>query len=143
MTHVREFHEAFDIPILGSPAIPDIKRVLLRQRLLAEEYHEADDEFQRIIDRWFEYTNAIDVYRDIARLAKELSDVRYVAWGADLEFGIPSGAVDLAVHKSNMSKLGPDGRPVRRHDGKVIKGPNYYEPNILETIGIIEGSTTP
>lgn len=141
--HVREFHEAFDIPILERPAIPDIKRVLLRQRLLREEFKEADAEFDRIVKHWATYDRAVDVYVDISRLAKELADVRYVAWGADLEFGIPSVAVDLAVHRSNMSKLGPDGRPIRRHDGKVVKGPDYYEPNILETIGIFEGTTSP
>jgi predicted HAD superfamily Cof-like phosphohydrolase len=47
------------------------------------------------------------------------------------------------VHRSNMSKLGPDGRPVRRHDGKVLKGPNYREADVLTAMGIIEGSTTP
>ena len=140
---VREFHESFDIPILGQPSIPDIKRVQLRQRLLREEFKEADAEFDIIIANWFSYVHASEVYHDLTKLAKELSDVRYVAWGADLEFGIPSDAVDLAVHKSNMSKLGPDGRPIRRHDGKVIKGPNYYEPDLLPVLGIIEGSTTP
>src|ERR1044072_2292026 len=106
--HVREFHEAFDIPVFDRPFMPAIKRVQLRQRLLREEFEEANAEFDRILARHHRYRNAIEVYDDIARLAKELSDVRYVAWGADLEFGIPSGAVDLAVHRSNMSKLGPD-----------------------------------
>ena len=142
-TLVREFHEAFDIPILGQPSIPDYKRVKLRRRLLQEEFKEADAEFDRILLRWHDYKRAMDVYEDIARLAKELSDVRYVAWGADLEFGIPSEAVDLSVHRSNMSKLGPDGRPVRRHDGKVLKGPNYHEANVLNAIGIYEGVIVP
>lgn len=142
MTYVREFHAAFDIPSLDHPTIPAVDRVRLRQRLLYEEWKEADDEFVRILARYNHYTQAVEVYTDLARLAKELADIRYVAWGADLEFGIPSGAVDLAVHKSNMSKLGADGRPVRRHDGKVLKGPSYYEANIIEALGIIEGSTS-
>ena len=140
---VREFHEAFDIPILGQPAIPDVKRIELRRALLQEECKEADAEFERILQRRNRYTHVHQVYQDLARLAKELADVRYVAWGADLEFGLPSEAVDLEVHRSNMSKLGPDGRPVRRHDGKVLKGPDYFEADVLTVIGIIEGSTSP
>ena len=143
MTLVREFHEAFDIPILDGPNVPAIQRVKLRRRLLREEWEETDVEFQRIIDRHSRYRSATEVYADLARLAKELSDVRYVAWGADLEFGIPSDVVDLAVHRSNMSKLGPDGKPIRRHDGKVQKGPGYYEPDIIAALGILEGSTAP
>ena len=141
---VRQFHEAFDIPILGSPTIPDVKRVELRRRLLEEEWQEADAEFAHILDglRTGRYDRASLVYDDVAKLAKELADVRYVAWGADLEFGIPSHEIDLVVHLSNMSKLGRDGRPVRRHDGKVVKGPDYYEPDILAAFGIIEGSVT-
>jgi predicted HAD superfamily Cof-like phosphohydrolase len=140
---VRQFHEAFDIPILGQPCVPSLDRVELRRRLVAEEFKEVDAEFERIISRSWRYAHAFDLYVDVARLAKELADLRYVAWGADLEFGIPSHEVDLEVHRSNMSKLGPDGRPVRRHDGKVLKGPNYFEADIVSVLGFIEGSTSP
>ena len=143
MNHVREFHQAFGLPVADALFVPDIKRIELRRRLLAEEAAEADAEFERIQMRYAKYSSVFQVCEDLARLAKELSDVRYVAYGADLEFGIPSGAVDLAVHRSNMSKLGADGKPVRRGDGKVLKGPNYHEPNILAAIGIIEGSIAP
>jgi predicted HAD superfamily Cof-like phosphohydrolase len=145
---VREFHEAFDLPILSYPTIPAIQRVELRRRLIQEEYREVDVEFERIVQRLASgvhnpggYSRAIQVYEDIARLAKELSDVRYVVEGAELEFGIPGEAVYAEVHASNMSKLGPDGRPVRRHDGKVLKGPNYRHADVLSAIGIIEGET--
>lgn len=138
---VRQFHEAFDVPILENPSIPAINRVELRRRLITEEFREVMAELDRIVARHHRYSQASQVLNDVARLAKELSDLRYVIWGTDLEFGIPSHEVDVAVHMSNMSKLGADGQPVRRHDGKVIKGPNYYEPDIIAALGIIEGST--
>ncbi len=146
MNRVEQFHAAFGIPVRNAPTIPDIKRVQLRQRLVREEFEEVDAEFERILRKYDRYDRAGDVYEDIARLAKELSDLRYVAFGADLEFGIPSDAVDSEVHRSNMSKLGEDGRPVRRHDGKVLKGPNYSDADVLTAIGIITiepGDITP
>lgn len=145
MIHVREFHDAFGIPAHDEPGIPSIKRVALRARLIEEEFAEVQLEFERIQARLAAgtYTNAIQVYEDVARLAKELSDLRYVCWGTDLEFGIPSEAVDAEVHRSNMSKLWEDGKPRHRHDGKVLKPPTYSEADILFVLGIIEGSTTP
>lgn len=145
MTHVREFHEAMGIPAHDRPGVPDIKRIELRHRLVSEEFEEVQAEFERITRRLNagSYTSIYQVYEDIARLAKELSDLRYVCWGTDLEFGIPSEAVDKEVHRSNMSKLWPDGKPRHRHDGKVLKPPTYSEADILTVFGIIEGSTTP
>lgn len=140
MTLVREFHEAMGIPILDRPSIPDIKRVELRRRLLQEEFKEADEEFARIIARHAHYASAEDVHQDVSRLAKELSDIRYVCWGADLEFGIPSDTVDAEVHRSNMTKVWPDGKPRHRHDGKVLKPPTYSEANILRICGYIEST---
>lgn len=144
MTHVREFHDAFGIPAHDEPGVPSIKRVALRARLIEEEFDEVQYELARVKARLASghYTNAIQVYEDIARLAKELSDLRYVCWGTDLEFGIPSEAVDREVHRSNMSKLWPDGKPRHRHDGKVLKPPTYSEADIMTILGIIEGRTT-
>lgn len=144
---VREFHIAFDIPVKESPTIPYIDRVLLRQRLIQEEFREVDAEFDRITSKLrhgvpspYGYTKARQVYIDIARLAKELSDLRVVCEGTELEFGIPGDVVYAEVHRSNMSKLGSDGKPVRRHDGKVLKGPDYEEADVLRAMGVVEGS---
>lgn len=145
VTLVREFHRAFGIPIKDAPTIPHLDRVLLRQRLIQEEYEEVMDEFARITTRLRSgngphgYQAASMVYQDIARLAKELSDLRIVCEGTELEFGIPGEVVYEEVHRSNMSKLGRDGRPIRRHDGKVLKGPNYFEADVLVALGVIEG----
>ncbi len=139
---VREFHEAFEVPIKDAPTIPYINRVRLRRRLIGEEFAEVMEEFDRIEAHLTRnpYTRAHQVYQDIARLAKELSDLRYVIEGCELEFGIPGDAVYAEVHRSNMSKL-VDGKPQRRHDGKVLKGPNYTEADVLVAIGVMEGDT--
>lgn len=138
MTHVREFHEAFGIPAHKHPGIPPLNRVELRMRLIEEEFREVEAEIERIKARYGRYTSATEYFTDIARLAKELADLRYVCWGADLEFGIPSDEVDREVHRSNMSKLWEDGQPRHRHDGKVIKPPTYSEADILSIVGFIE-----
>lgn len=140
MTHVREFHIAMGIPAHDRPGIPDIKRVELRRRLIQEEFKEVEAEFAIILtkQRFGGYKNVVEYYEDIARLAKELADLRYVLWGTDLEFGIPSEDVDAEVHRSNMSKLWPDGRARHRHDGKVLKPPTYSEADILSIIGFID-----
>jgi predicted HAD superfamily Cof-like phosphohydrolase len=143
---VRYFHEAFGLPIKDTPTIPDLARVELRRRLIEEEFREVIEEFERISTRLRSgrYIDARTVYLDIGRLAKELSDLRYVVEGCALEFGIPLDDVYAEVHRSNMSKLGEDGKPVRRHDGKVLKGPNYREADPLAAMNIyLEGTTSP
>lgn len=141
MRLVREFHIAFDIPIKDGPTIPYLDRVRLRRRLIQEEFEEVMGEFDRIEHRLERglYTSVKPVLDDVARLAKELADLRVVTEGTELEFGIPGDEVYAEVHRSNMSKLGADGKPVRRHDGKVLKGPNYEEANVLVILGVVEG----
>lgn len=110
--YVREFHQHFGLALdetLGS----DLR--VLRAELIREE---ADESIQAL--------HLLNL-RDIA---KELADLVYVAYGAAISFGIDLDIALRAVHKSNMSKLGPDGRPVYRADGKVLKGPNYQEPDM-------------
>lgn len=143
MRLVHEFHVAFEIPVKESPTIPYLDRVKLRRRLIEEEFEEVMEEFDRIETRLTTqpYTRAQQVYGDIARLAKELADLRVVCEGTELEFGIPGDEVYAEVHRSNMSKLDTDGKPVRRHDGKVLKGPNYEEANVLLVLGVMEGDT--
>lgn len=140
-----QFHQAFGLPVRKNPTIPYSDRVTLRRKLVAEEAAEVDAEFARILHRLTrgEYVSAMMIYEDIGRLAKELSDLIYVIEGTALEFGLPWDAIEAETHRSNMSKLGADGKPVRRHDGKVLKGPNYTEADMLSALGLIEGSTTP
>jgi len=111
---VREFHEAFDIPIRDTPAA-DIGESDLRVRLLREEVRE--------------YSDAVAA-GDLVEVADGLADIVYVVFGTALAHGIDLDAVLEEVHRSNMSKLGEDGRPLFRDDGKVLKGPRYFRPDI-------------
>lgn len=71
---------------------------------------------------------------DHVEVADALADIVYVAYGTALTYGIDLDAVLQEVHRSNMSKLGPDGRPILREDGKVLKGPGYFPPAIGEVL---------
>lgn len=112
-----EFHEKFGAAI-DQPFT--LESVALRSKLHNEECQEVDKElfpdFNKDIDR--------------KKLTKELADLMYVTIGTAVAFGLPLQEVFEEVHKSNMSKLGPDGKPIYREDGKVLKGPNYKEPDL-------------
>lgn len=115
---VREFHETFGHPVADTPGLIDRERALLRYRLIAEELEELHS---AILDN------------NLVEIADALTDLRYVTEGAALEWGIPADDCFAEVHDSNMSKLGEDGKPIHRADGKVLKGPNFWEPD-LESI---------
>jgi predicted HAD superfamily Cof-like phosphohydrolase len=114
---VAEFHRVFELPSRPSPGMTGVDSVLrdLRIRLLEEEVAE-----------FREATEA----EDIVAVADAIGDILYVAYGAAITYGIDADAVVAEVHRSNMSKLGPDGRPVRRADGKVLKPSSYHPPDI-------------
>lgn len=67
---------------------------------------------------------------DAVNVADASADLKYILEGNDLTFGINSEAVFTEVHASNMTKLGVDGKPVRREDGKILKGPNFVMPDL-------------
>ena len=71
---------------------------------------------------------------DLVGVADALADIVYVAYGSALVYGIDLDAVLDEVHSSNMTKLGADGRPVRRADGKVLKGPAYRAPDVKSVL---------
>ena len=112
---VREFHDAFGVENKREADWPDDKTVALRLSLLDEEL----DELRAAISN-----------DDIVAVGDALGDILYVAYGAGLSFGIDLDRVFAEIHRSNMSKLGLDGNPVRREDGKVLKGPKYSPPNL-------------
>lgn len=136
MTVVREFHEAFGLPAPTSPTAQDAATIRLRMRLINEEAEEVINELNNLIyARDFGASDEV-----LRRLLKELADLRYVVEGAAVTFGLPIDDAYEEVHRSNMSKLGEDGKPVYRHDNKVLKGPNYREPDMEQFIPqIIEG----
>ena len=115
---VREFHTAFGLPMETKPTIRT-PQTELRVELLREEFTE--------------YLNAVEA-GDLVEIADALADMTYVIHGTAHDHGIPLDAVVAEVHRSNMSKLGLDGKPILREDGKVIKGPAYFRPDIASII---------
>jgi len=112
---LEEFHTKFGAAI-NQPFSG--KLIELRSNLITEEATEVEEEF---------YGN---LYIDEKKLTKELADLMYVTIGAAVTFGLPLKEVFEEVHRSNMSKLGDDGKPIYREDGKVLKGPNYKEADL-------------
>ena len=114
---VREWHRAFGVPDWSKPIIPDAERCDLRMELLNEELQELQDAVAT---------------KDIVEILDALCDLQYVLDGTFLEFGMGDIKMNAfnEVHRSNMSKLGDNGLPVKRADGKVLKGPNYSEPKL-------------
>lgn len=116
---VREFHEAFGHPIAERPTLVSNALGDLRSALIAEEASEYGDALES---------------RDLVEVADALGDLLYVVYGAALVHGLPIGEIFEEIHRSNMSKLGEDGKPIYREDNKVLKGPNFTPPNLREII---------
>lgn len=123
---VAEFHRAFGHPI-DSKEITD-EDIIFRNKLIYEEYEELKEELAAaMVDLQTEGEISV---KTKARILKELADVQYVISGLAVVLGLPLQVGFIRVHKSNMSKLGEDGKPVYREDGKVLKGPNYAPPDM-------------
>ncbi|MEU2059988.1 MazG nucleotide pyrophosphohydrolase domain-containing protein [Streptomyces sp. NPDC013455] len=126
---VREFHRAFGLDARSTPTEVAAELAAHRGELLAEEAAEVAE---------------VAVRGPLDRLAHELADVVYVAYGTALVHGIDLDEVIAEVHRANMSKIGPDGQVARRADGKVLKGDHYRAPDVsavLRRQGWIPGGT--
>ncbi len=126
---VREFHVATNAAVDRSF---DIALLELRKALIAEEVKELFAELDRAIAEIKSGSTVTKPTR--LNMMKEIADVQYVLSGTSISFGLPASEVFSRVHVSNMSKLGPDGKPLLRDDGKVLKGPHYHPP-VLEDLG--------
>ena len=122
---VEQFHKAMNLPI-NVPFNADL--LTLRKRLLQEEIEELFVELDSAI-ALTQKGEAVpqELFENIC---KETSDVQYVLSGLSVSFGIPIEQAFELTHESNMSRLGPDGKPVYREDGKITKGPNYHKPDL-------------
>lgn len=107
--------KAFGQEVNTTPQRLDEDTELLRINLIHEEMLEVKEAIH---------------YEGLPEIAKELCDLLYVVYGMGHSMGIDLNACFNRVHESNMSKLGPDGKPIYREDGKVLKGPNYREPSL-------------
>ena len=119
---VGDFMSACNQEVKDVPEIPDWNTCALRLDLINEEVRELEVALAN--------ENLVDI-------ADALTDILYVVYGAGHAFGIDLDACFAEVHRSNMSKLDPDGKPLYREDGKVLKGPNYFDPDLE---AILEGA---
>ena len=112
----------------------DLEGIKLGLKLIEEE----TEEFREAVENLFENTECgegEDVLNDNREdLAKELTDILYVCYWTAAKIGIDVNEAFRRVHASNMSKLGPDGKPVKREDGKVLKGPGYHAPDLSDIV---------
>ena len=119
---VQKFHEAFGLGVLNGPkAKLDAGKLQLRFDLMAEENEE--------------YLEAAKA-DDLVEVADALGDMLYILCGTILEHGMQFKIEEVfnEIQRSNMSKLGSDGKPIYREDGKVMKGPNYFKPDIASIV---------
>ncbi|CAL2102188.1 conserved protein of unknown function [Tenacibaculum sp. 190130A14a] len=119
---VHEFHTAFGLGIKNEPTASIGKdRNTLRFNLMKEENEEYFEAAQN---------------NDLVEVADALGDMLYILCGTIIEHGMQHKIEEVfnEIQRSNMSKLGEDGKPIYREDGKVLKGPNYFKPNIKEIL---------
>jgi len=119
---VQAFHEAFGLGVLHHPKADLGKnKNLLRYKLMREENEE--------------YLEAAED-DDLEEVADALGDMLYILCGTILEHGMQYKIDEVfeEIQRSNMSKLGADGKPIYREDGKVLKGPNYFKPDIAKIL---------
>ena len=112
---VKVFMETFGQEVKSKASFPDQKIQNLRYDLIKEEL----DELKVALDQ-----------KNLKEVADALTDILYVTYGAGHAFGIDLDKCFDEVQSSNMSKLGSDGKPIYNESGKVMKGPNYFQPNL-------------
>ena len=112
---VKKFMETFGQEVKEKAEFPNEKIASLRYELIREELSELKDAMDK---------------KDIKEVADALTDILYVTYGAGHAFGINLDKCFKEVQNSNMSKLGEDGKPIYNDKGKVMKGPNYFKPNL-------------
>ena len=112
---VKKFMETFGQEIKEKASFPDDKITSLRYDLIKEELGELKEAMDN---------------KDIKEVADALTDILYVTYGAGHAFGIDLDKCFEEVQNSNMSKLGSNGKPIYNDKGKVMKGPNYFKPDL-------------
>ena len=116
---VKKFMEVFGQEVKTKAEFPSQKIIKLRYNLIKEEL----DEFEQALKD-----------KDIKEVADALTDILYVTYGAGHAFGIDLNKCFDEVQRSNMSKLGDDGKPIYNEQGKVMKGPKYFQPDLSKYI---------
>jgi len=112
---VKTFMKTFGQTVRTKPQIPDDKTMQLRFDLIKEELNELEQAMKE---------------KNLKEIADALTDILYVTYGAGFAYGVDLDKCFKEVQRANMSKLGNDGKPIYNEKGKVMKGPNYSEPNL-------------
>ena len=116
---VKTFMETFGQIVRTKPQFPDGKTMQLRYDLIKEELNELEHAMKT---------------KNLKEVADALADILYVTYGAGYAYGIDLDKCFKEVQRANMSKLGTDGKPIYNDKGKVMKGPNYSEPNLKQFV---------
>ncbi len=116
---VKKFMETFGQEIKEKASFPNDKITSLRYDLIKEELNELKEAIEN---------------KDIKEVADALTDILYVTYGAGHAFGINLDRCFKEVQNSNMSKLGSDGKPIFNENGKVMKGPHYFKPDLTKFV---------
>ena len=114
---VKKFMKTFGQMVKTDPQFPDEKTMQLRYDLIKEELNELEEAMKT---------------KNLKEIADALTDILYVTYGAGYAYGIDLDKCFKEVQRANMSKLGSDGKPIYNEKGKVMKGPNYSEPNLKQ-----------
>ena len=116
---VKNFMQTFGQEVRAKASFPDNKKISLRLNLIKEELCELEEAVKK---------------KDIKEVADALTDILYVTYGAGHAFGIDLDKCFEEVQKSNMSKLSSEGKPIYNDQGKVMKGPNYFKPDLSKFV---------
>ena len=116
---VKTFMQTFGQRVRTKPQFPDEKTMQLRYDLIKEELNELEHAMKT---------------KNLKEVADALTDILYVTYGAGYAYGIDLDKCFKEVQRANMSKLGTDGKPIYNEKGKVMKGPNYSEPNLKQFV---------
>ena len=114
---VKKFMDTYGQEVKSKAEFPNKNIVKLRLNLIKEELEELQEAIKQ---------------EDLLEVADALTDILYVTYGAGHAFGIDLDNCFDEVQKSNMSKLGTDGKPIYNQSGKVMKGPKYFKPNLKQ-----------
>lgn len=118
---VKTFMNTYGQDVKEKAEFPNNKIVQLRIDLIEEELNELKEAIKN---------------KDIVEVADALTDILYVTYGAGHSFGVNLDECFDEVQRSNMSKLGEDGKPIYNDSGKVMKGPNYFAPNLKKIVNL-------
>ena len=118
-SQVRQFNTTYGKPMSSKPRLPTKDEAALLVDLLEEELQELKDAIAA---------------GDLVEISDAITDIIYVAGQQGTTLGLPIDSLLQEVQRSNLSKLGIDGKPIYREDGKVLKGPNFSEPQIAKVL---------